>query len=311
MAFTRIHHVGMVTSDLESARHVLCEGFGLSVDGSRTPGPQGRPGAHDRVTTLEFPIGEMYYEVSKPTDADSRAAAFLTSTNGRGGIQYLSVASNDISADVKALMDRGVKLQGDWNGEGPVFLDPTTSLGISLQIIPDDGYYVHPYYRGNGTLTGMAHLGIAARSTEEVRQFWGQVFGLEEDKSMERGLTQPQDRPPRPADDPVHLVEFPLGGSVIEISIPTTTESGTAKLVASRATLGAVYHHTCPFAPDVHRMTEQAVAAGLQQIGTIPPREEAEGNVVAWFHPRTCLGMLVEIWNRTPGESHYRGPLPG
>ena len=103
----------------------------------------------------------------------------------------------------------------------------------------------------------------------------------------------------------MHLVEFPIGGSVVEVSIPTTDDSGTARLVAQRATLGAVYHHTCPYAPDVHSFTEEALAAGIQQIGTIPPREERT-RVVAWFHPRTCLGMLVEVWNRPPGDSHYR-----
>ena len=306
MALTRMHHVGMVTPDLESARHVLCQGFGLSVDGSRTPGPNGYKNSLDKTQVLEFPIGEMYYEVSTPTDSDSRAANFLNSTNARGGIEYISIASNDIANDVQHLINQGIGLQGNWNGQGSVFLDSNTTHGITLQIIPDDNYYVHPYYRGNGTLTGMAHLGIGARSAEEMRTFWGTIFGLEEDTSMERGLKRPGDAPPKPADDPVHLIEFPLGGSVIEISVPTTPESGTAKLVASKGTLGAVYHHTCPFAPDVHRLTEQAAAAGLLQIGTIPPKNEAEGNVVAWFHPRSCLGMLVEIWNRTPGEFHYQ-----
>ena len=171
--------------------------------------------------------------------------------------------------------------------------------------MPDDHYYVHPYYRGKGLVTGMAHVGLAARSAEEVREFWGGVFGFEEDKSMERGLDRAVERAPRPAGDPVHLVEFPLGGSVIEVSIPTTEDSGTARLVAQRATQGAVYHHTCPHAPDVHSFTDEALAAGIQQIGSIPPREE-RSRVVAWFHPRTCLGMLVEVWNRPPGDFHYQ-----
>ncbi len=125
---------------------------------------------------------------------------------------------------------------------------------------------------------------------------------------MERGVGRRQaDRPARAADDPVHLLEFPLGGTVIEISHPTTSDSGTARLVAQRAPLGAVYHHTCPYAPDVHRFMDQAVAAGLQQVGTISPREQTT-RVVAWLHPRTCLGMLVEIWNRPPGQGHYHRP---
>jgi catechol 2,3-dioxygenase-like lactoylglutathione lyase family enzyme len=307
MGFTRIHHVGMVTGDLEQACRILCDGFGLSVDEHRSPCPQGRPG-YDGTTVLEFPIGEMYYEVAMPNDATTSPGEFLANTNGRGGIYYISLASDDLANDVQGLVQRGIKIVEPWDGKSAVFLDPTTCLGLGLQITPEENYYVHPYYKGNGSLTGMAHIGIAARDAEEIGQFLGQVIGLEEDRSSERGREIPRNDTPRPADDPVRLLEFPIGGTVIEISIPTTSDSGTARLVAQRATLGATYHHTCPFAPDVHRFTDEAVAAGIQQIGTIPPREEST-RVVAWFHPRTCLGMLLEIWNRPPGNQHiHRHP---
>ncbi len=309
MAFTRVHHVGMVTGDLEAAKHVLVDGFGLSLDEHRTPWPQGRLG-YEGTTQLEFPIGEMYYEVARPNDPKSGSAEFLASTNGRGGMYYVSLASDDMARDLQGIQSRGIKLKGAWNGKGPVFLDPATCLGLGLQIIPDDHYYVHPAYRGNGVVTGMGHVGVAARGVEESRRFWGHVLGLEQDKTSERGLEAPrQAAAPRPADDPVHILEFPLGGTVIEISHPTTTDSGTARLVAQRAPLGAVYHHTCPFAPDVRRFAEQAVAAGLQQIGTLPPREQGPAGV-AWFHPRTCLGMLLEIWARAPGAGHYHEHPP-
>ncbi|MCH8109477.1 MAG: VOC family protein [Chloroflexi bacterium] len=304
MAFTRVHHVGMVTGDLEAARHVFCDGFGLAVDEHRTPWPQGRVGDYDGVTTVEFPIGEMYYEVSKPNDEDSDAGKFLASTNGRGGIYYIAIASDDMAADVKRLTDGGIKLKNEWDGTGPVFIDSASTLGLGILVTPDDHYYVHPYHKGNGIVTGMAHIGIAARSADEIRHLWGDQFGLEEDKRSERGLDR-ADRPKREAaDDPVHLVEFPIGGTVIEISIPTTDDSGTARLVSQRAPMGATYHHTCPYTPNVHAFLEQAVAAGLQQIGTVPPIEE-NPRVVGWLHPRSCLGMLVEVWNRPPGEGHY------
>ncbi len=310
MALTRIHHVGMVTGDLDVARNLFCNGFGLSVDEHRTPWPEDGAGGSGSVTSVEFPIGEMYYKVSRPNDSGSSEAQFLNETNGRGGIHYISIASDDVQADVAALLGRGLRLKSDWDGSGPVFLDPATTQGLEIEIRPDDHYYVHPFYRGKGLVTGMAHVGLAARDAGEVREFWGGIFGLAEDKSMERGLVRDAERAPRPAGDPVHLVEFPLGGSVVEVSIPTTDDSGTARLVAQRATLGAVYHHTCPHAPDVHTFTEEALAAGIQQIGTIPPREE-RSRVVAWFHPRTCLGMLVEVWNRPPGDYHYhRGTAP-
>jgi catechol 2,3-dioxygenase-like lactoylglutathione lyase family enzyme len=52
MSFTRIHHVGLVTDDLERARHVLCDGFGLAIDEHRTPWPEGRRRAADGATVI-------------------------------------------------------------------------------------------------------------------------------------------------------------------------------------------------------------------------------------------------------------------
>ena len=305
MAFTKVHHVGLVNGDLDHARHILEEGFGLSLDEHRTPSP-GIPG-YDGTTVLQFPIGEMYYEVAKPGDSASEPAQYLEVTNGRGGMYYLSLASNDIAADVQGLQSRGVRIKGDWDGNGPVFLDPETTLGLRLQVTPDEPYYVHPYYKGNGTCMGMAHIGLAGRDPNESRHFWSDIFGIREDQTSERGREGPDPNRERraAADDPVHILEYVIGGTVIEISHPTTTDSGTARLVAQRATLGEVFHHTAPFAPDVDRFIEQAVPAGMEQIGSIPPREVTT-RATAWFHPRACLGMLLEPWNRLPGEDHYR-----
>lgn len=314
MAITKVHHIGLVNGDLEHARHVLVDGFGLAVDEHRTPLPQGRPG-YDKTTLLEFPIGEMYYEVARPNGPASEAAQFLAATNNRGGIYYLSLASNDFAGDIQEILRRGGKLQGDWDGKSPVFLDPATSLGLRIQITPDDSYFVHPYFKGNGVVTGMAHIGIAARDPEESRRLWGGILGIREDLITRAGggdwatrRAQDATNPNRrrgAADDPVFILEYPLGGTVIEISHPTTDDSGTARLVATRAPLGATYHHTAPFTLDVHRFVEQATAAGLQQIGSIPPREVST-RATAWFHPSSCLGMLLEPWNRPPGAEHYQ-----
>src|SRR5712692_8533452 len=99
MAITKVHHVGLVNGDLEHARHVLVAGFGLAVDEHHTPLPQGRPG-YDGTTILEFPIGEMFYEVAKPNDSESEPAQYLASTNGRGGMYYISLASSDLTGDI-------------------------------------------------------------------------------------------------------------------------------------------------------------------------------------------------------------------
>ena len=312
MGFTRIDHVGILVDDLEVGRHVYCDGWGLDVDEHRSPWPNGRPGTFDDVTSIEIPIGEMYIEISKPNDSDSPAGQFVAN---RPGMYYVSLASDNFDDDVNVLEAKGMVIERRSGDGNSVMLDPGSTLGVRFQIVREDNYYAHPYYKGDGTLQGMAHIGLAARSADEIRHLFVDLLGFNEDSSQERGQDGPgEDRDRgRAASDPVHLIEFPIGGSVIEISIPTTDDSGTAKLVAQRATQGATFHHICPFAKDVHRSIETGVAAGLQQIGSIPDKGQAE-TFVAWFHPRTCAGVLTEIWNRTPGGEHAQhthGMHPG
>ena len=252
----------------------------------------------------------MYYEVATPSDDQSDAARFLAATNGRGGIHYLALASDDLPTDLERLAQYGVRSRAPADADGVVGLDPATCLGLDLRLVPENHYYVHPAYRGTGVVTGMAHVGIAARSARAIRQLWREAFGLGEDSRSAASLGPDEEPAPRTVAggmslDPVHLLEFPIGGSVIEVSIPTSQESGTARLVEQRAHYGAVYHHTCPYTPDVYRFMGQAVAAGLQPIGELPPPGERE-TVVGWLHPRSCLGMLIEVWNRPPGPGHYQ-----
>ena len=306
MAFTKVHHVGMVVNDLEEAQRVYCKGFGMAVDEHRSPLPNGRPGHSAGLTTIEFPIGEMFLEVSKPGDPNSAEARFVAERSGQGGMHHLCLESNDIEKDVKMLLSRGLKIKqfqgmNESDGKSEVYFDPAGTLGITIGVHPIDSYVPHPAYRGDGVFTGMGHVGLAARDTDEARHLWQDIFGLTQDQSRTRGDTPRAERTPNDLgpDDPVSIIEFPVGGTVIEISVPPNDQTGTGKYVAQRAPMGAAFHHICPFAPDVHRAVDMGKAAGLRQIGAIPPREVTR-RATGWFHPRSCMGTLMEIWNRPP-----------
>ncbi|MSQ15596.1 MAG: hypothetical protein EXR50_07015 [Dehalococcoidia bacterium] len=305
MAFTRVHHVGMVVNDLEDAQKVYCKGFGMSVDEHRSPLPNGRPGHSGSLATIEFPIGEMFLEVSKPADPNSAEARFVAERSGQGGMHHLCLESGDINSDVKMLVNRGLKIKQlpgmkEWDGTNEVYFDPAGTLGITLGVHPIDHYVPHPAFRGDGTFTGMGHVGIAARDTEEARHLWEDIFGLSQARPGNRE-NAPREHDPenQGPDDPVSIINFPLGGTLIEISVPPNDQTGTGRYVAQRAPLGAAFHHICPFAPDVHRAIDMGNAAGLRQIGGIPPKEVSI-RAVGWFHPRSCIGTLMEIWNMPP-----------
>ena len=48
---------------------------------------------------------------------------------------------------------------------------------------------------------------------------------------------------------------------------------------------------------EVDEVIDQAKEYGIQQIGAVP-EPGLDINYVAWFHPKTCIGTLVEVWNR-------------
>ena len=301
MALTRVHHVGQIVGDLQDAIKVYVDGFGLAVDSHRTPLPLGGVGHLDDVSSLQFPVAEMYLEASAPRDPQSAAGRYLAERNGVGGMHHVAFASTDLMTDVSALRSKGLRfLDGPAKG-GSVFIDPETTLGLLIELAPSDDYFPHPIYRGDGTVTGMAHIGVAARSEKEIRDLFTGVFGFRPEERMGgSGGTRREDRAPREeADDDVSIVEYPFGGTVIEISIPNDDVSGTARFVAQRGQLGAAWHHICPFTPDVHTFMDRGRAAGLRQLGTIPPRGDP-AMAVGWFHPRSALGTLVEVWNRPP-----------
>ena len=108
MALTRVHHVSQIAPDFDQAQHVYVDGMGLAVDLHHSPLPDGRLGNLPGTKALEFPVGEMFIEVSCPSMNDSPLHQFLSERNGVGGMHHVAFASTDIRADVADLEARGV-----------------------------------------------------------------------------------------------------------------------------------------------------------------------------------------------------------
>ncbi len=87
----------------------------------------------------------------------------------------------------------------------------------------------------------------------------------------------------------------------MEISIPKDMRSGTGKFVERFARQGFAIHHICPYSDDPERTCAVLNERGLQQIGQLPPKEPGRSRV-AWYHPRSVLGVLMEIWHDVPYE---------
>ncbi|HEY7025225.1 MAG TPA: methylmalonyl-CoA epimerase [Candidatus Limnocylindrales bacterium] len=92
------------------------------------------------------------------------------------------------------------------------------------------------------------------------------------------------------ADDGVRIAFLPVGESNIELVEPTDPGTGVARFLESR---GEGFHHVCLEVDDVAAELDRLAANGLELIDRVP-RRGAEGPV-AFIHPRSCHGVLVEL----------------
>ncbi len=122
------------------------------------------------------------------------------------------------------------------------------------------------------------HVALIVASIEPALGLWRDMLGLE----LESIMDIEQDR--------VRIAFLTVGESKIELVQPTDDTTGVARFLASK---GEGFHHVCF---EVANLTETLLRLemdGLEVIDTAP-RRGAEGPV-AFIHPRSCHGVLVEL----------------
>jgi methylmalonyl-CoA epimerase len=90
--------------------------------------------------------------------------------------------------------------------------------------------------------------------------------------------------------DRVNIAFLPVGDVKIELVEPTDDTTGVAKFLASK---GEGFHHLCFEVADISETLTRLAIDGIELIDTAP-RKGAEGPV-AFLHPRSCHGVLIEL----------------
>lgn len=89
----------------------------------------------------------------------------------------------------------------------------------------------------------------------------------------------------------VTAVFIGTGAGRIELLEPTTSDSPVARFIERR---GPGLHHIAYRVPDLPAALAACVADGLQPIDSAP-RPGAHGRRVAFLHPRSAAGVLIEL----------------
>lgn len=145
------------------------------------------------------------------------------------------------------------------------------------------------------------HAGLAVADLDSAKKVFSDALGLRVDTIRS---PYPGGRQQRGA-DPTDILDIPIGDSEIELNAAANEGGGVHRFVDSRGGVGALHHvclHTTNVADDVAHLR----ASGITQIAA--PPEQLESNepwkTVAFFHPRDCEGILLEIW---PTDNHRVG----
>jgi methylmalonyl-CoA/ethylmalonyl-CoA epimerase len=123
----------------------------------------------------------------------------------------------------------------------------------------------------------VSHIGIAVKALAESLPFFRDVLGLSEVALDDS--------------DGARIAGFTAGEPLVELLEAENADSPIARYLAKR---GPGIHHICFSVDDLDGMLDRCRAAGIQLIDE-KPRVGAEGKRIAFLHPRSTGGVLIEL----------------
>jgi len=125
--------------------------------------------------------------------------------------------------------------------------------------------------------TRIAHIGVAVESIEAILPFYRDLLGLAE--------------VPLDDSDGARIAGLAAGDSLVELLQPEQSDSPIGKFLGKR---GPGIHHICFSVDDLDGTLARCRDAGVRLIDQVP-RLGAEGKRIAFLHPASTSGVLVEL----------------
>ena len=125
--------------------------------------------------------------------------------------------------------------------------------------------------------TQVSHIGIAVEALADSLPFFRDILGLSE-VDLEDA-------------DGARIIGFNAGEALVELLEAGDEKSPIARFLAKR---GPGIHHLCFSVDDLDATLERCRRAGIQLIDP-QPRIGAEGKRIAFLHPKSTGGVLIEL----------------
>lgn len=128
------------------------------------------------------------------------------------------------------------------------------------------------------------HIGIAVKSIEEDLKYYRDVLGME--YLGEEEVTEQK----------VRVAFLKLGESRLELLEPISSDSPVAKFLEKQ---GSGIHHIAILVDDIEAALSDHRKAGAHLIDEMP-RVGAHDMLIAFIHPKSTGGVLLELCQRPP-----------
>lgn len=123
------------------------------------------------------------------------------------------------------------------------------------------------------------HIGVAVKDIQKSNDLYSKLFGKQPYKQEEV------------KSENVITSFFMMGESKIELLQATSPDSAIAKFIEKR---GEGIHHIAYDVTDIYAEMERLKAEGFEFINT-EPKDGADNKLIAFLHPKSTNGMLVEL----------------
>ena len=123
------------------------------------------------------------------------------------------------------------------------------------------------------------HIGIATRQLEEGLALWRDALGLPVDATEEI------------SEQGVRIAMLPIGDTHVELLEALSPDSSVGKFISKR---GPGIHHIAVQVEDINASLADLKSKGARLIDETP-RIGAGGCLIAFVHPSTTSGVLLEL----------------
>jgi len=128
-------------------------------------------------------------------------------------------------------------------------------------------------------IQGIDHIGIAVKSIDEAKKFWVDTLGLK--------FSHIEEVP----EQKVRVAMLKAGEMTIELLEPTSLDSPIQRFIEKR---GEGIHHLTLATDDLIEQLKTLKSASVNLIDE-KPRTGAGGAQIAFLHPKSAHGVLIEL----------------